>query len=45
MIEFKIRSLEKLHNKERRIFTTAVLCVQSLYSAVTFGNMCALVLV
>jgi len=34
--EFKIRSLEKLYNKEHKIFTAAVLCVQSVYLAVTF---------
>lgn len=45
MTEFKIRSLEKLYNKEHRNFTTAVLCVQSVYLAVTFGSVYALVLV
>lgn len=45
MTEFKIGSLEKLCNKEHKFFTAAVLCVQSVYLAVTFGSICALVLV
>jgi hypothetical protein len=43
--EFKIRSLEELCNKKHKISTAAVLCVQSVYLAVTFGSVCALVLV
>lgn len=31
--------------KKHKIFTAAVLCVQSVYLAVTFGSVCALVLV
>lgn len=45
MTEFKIGSLEKLYNKQHENFTAAVLCVQSVYLAVTFGSICALVLV
>lgn len=37
MTEFKIRSLEKLCKKEHNIFTTAVLCVQSMYLAMTLA--------
>lgn len=45
MTEFKIGSLEELCNKEHKIFTAAVLCVQSVCLAVTSGSVCALVLV
>lgn len=45
MTEFKVRSLEKLYSKEHKNFTTAVLCVRTVCLAVTFGSVCALVLV
>lgn len=45
MTEFKITSLEKLYNKEHTNFSTAVLCVQSVYLAVTFGSVSAWALV
>lgn len=39
-IEFKTRPLEELYNKDDKILTAAVLCVQSVYLAMTFGSMC-----
>lgn len=40
MTKFKIRSLEKLCKKQHYIFTTAVLCVQSVYLAMTLEHLC-----
>ena len=45
MTEFKVGSVEKLYSKKHKNFTTAVLCVHTVYLAVTFGSVCALVLV
>lgn len=39
-VGFKIRPLEELYNKEAKILPAAVLCVQSVCLAMTFGSVC-----